>query len=199
MKQITKKTVVLFMMLSAIVACRRDVSPDITSPAYQISESEKLSIPAAIDLPANAPAGNTRVATFFAEGVQKYKAQQVAGSDPVIYQWVLLAPKADLFDVTNKKVGTHSAGPTWQLSVSDSIYGQQFAPVKSAASPDQAIDWLQLMPKTGTTPTGIFANTAYIQRIATKGGKAPSIAPVSISDTIDVKYTAIYRFSKKNP
>jgi hypothetical protein len=203
MKQIrTKKTAALVVVMSLvlIVSCTRDAVQDTTLPSYQISVSEQLGIPASVGIPENTPSGNTRAATFFAEGVQKYKAQQVAGSDPAVYQWVLLAPKANLYDANNQKVGTHTVGPTWQLSASDSIYGQQFAPAKSAASPDQSsIDWLQLMPKTGTVPTGIFANVSYIQRIATKGGKAPATAPLNINDTIDVKYTAIYRFTKKNP
>lgn len=196
-----KKFVVLPALLSIVaVACRRDKEVETKSPAHHIHESENLVIPAAIELPSNLPAGNTRVATFFAEGVQKYKAQPKAGSNPVIYEWVLVAPLANLYDATNAKVGTHTAGPTWQLSGSaDSIYGQQFSPPKSAASPDAgSIAWLQLMPKTGKAATGIFANVAYIQRIATKGGKAPIALPASATDTVDVKYTAIYRFTKKN-
>lgn len=178
-------------------ACSKE--NDNNSPAHEISESEKLPIPAAIDLPANSPNGNARVATFFAEGIQKYKAQPKAGSSPVTYEWVFVAPQADLYDATNKKAGTHSAGPTWQLyGGTDSIYGKQFSPAKSAPSPDPgSIDWLQLMQK--KAPTGVFANVEYIQRIATEGGKAPATPPTSASETIDVHYTAIYRFSKKNP
>jgi Protein of unknown function (DUF3455) len=190
------------LLLTIVTACNREKETDTNSPAHHITESESLVIPAAIDLPANLPGGNTRVATFYAEGVQKYKAQPKAGSSPVTFEWVFVAPKANLYDAGNVKIGTHSAGPTWQLlgSTTDSIYGQQFSPAKSAASPNAtSIDWLQLMPKTGKTPTGLFANVSYIQRIATKGGKAPATAPVSASDTVDVAYTAIYRFTKKNP
>jgi len=193
----------LFSITFVACSCGKDPrSPDFLSPAYHISASEKLVIPATIDLPANLPGGNSRVATFFAEGVQKYKAQQKAGSNPTTFEWVFVAPEANLYDATNTKVGTHSAGPTWQLSgaTTDSIYGQQFSPPKSAASPDPTrIDWLQLMPKTGKVPTGIFANVSYIQRIATTGGKVPATLPVSAGETIDVKYTAIYRFTKINP
>jgi len=190
------------VLLTIVAACSRDNEMDTNSPAYQISESEKLVIPAAIDLPANLPGGNTRVATFFAEGVQKYKAQPKAGSSPVTYEWVFVAPQANLYDATNKKVATHSAGPTWQLlnSVTDSIYGQALSPAKSTPSSDPtSIDWLQLMPKTGKVPTGIFENVSYIQRLATKGGKAPATLPLNANEMIDVKYTAIYRFTKKNP
>jgi hypothetical protein len=157
-------------------------------------------IPGNVELPNNLPHGNTRVATYYAEGVQKYRAQQKPGSDPVTYEWVFVAPKADLYDASNRKVGTHTAGPSWQLSGSaDSIFAQHFIPAKTAPSPDpKSIDWLLLAPKTGKTPTGIFKDVAYIQRIVTQGGKAPSILPTAVTDTIDVKYTAIYRLSKKS-
>ena len=202
---------------AAFIACERDensltnvvpgegnnataVNGNGNSPAAQIAASEGLVIPTAIELPANLPNGNTRVATFFAVGVQKYKAQLIAGSNPAAYQWVFVAPQADLYDATNAKVGTHSAGPTWQLSVIDSIYGQQYSPPKTAPSQDPAsIDWLLLQPKTGTTPKGIFADVDYIQRIATKGGKAPVTPPATATQTVEVKYKAVYRFTKINP
>jgi hypothetical protein len=196
----SKLYLMLALLITGFFACDdKDILH--TKPSQHISESENLAIPDEIDLPSNLPGGNTRVATFYAVGVQKYKARQKAGSDPVVYEWVFVAPAAVLYDVTNAKVGTHSAGPTWQLSGSttDSIYAQQFAPPRTVASPDQSsIDWLLLMPKVGKTPTGLFTDVSYIQRIATKGGKAPATAPVSLTDTIDVYYTAVYRFTKKN-
>jgi hypothetical protein len=190
------------LLITAAVACTRDKGTDTNLPAYHISESEKLVIPAAVDLPPNLPGGNTRVATYYAEGIQKYRGQQVTGSNPATFEWVFVAPEANLYDATNKKIGTHTAGPTWQLSgvTTDSIYGQQFSPARFVASPQpNSIDWLQLMPKTGKAPTGIFASVSYVQRIATSGGKPPARLPVSAGEIIDVKYTAIYRFTKKNP
>jgi Protein of unknown function (DUF3455) len=193
-------TGMLAIFSTIITACSHDIETNTNTPAYQINQSEQLSMPAAIELPANLPGGNTRVATYFAEGVQKYKAQAKAGSDPVSYEWVFVAPQADLYDATNRKIGTHSAGPTWQLiGTTDSIHAQQFSPARVAPSPDvQSIDWLQLMPRTGKIASGVFANTSYIQRIATKGGKAPARLPVSANETVEVKYTAVYRFTKKN-
>lgn len=167
-------------------------------PALHIQKSEKLEIPASVALPAN-PNGNSRVATFYAEGVQKYRAQVVAGTDPAVYVWAFVGPQADLYDITNAKVGTHSPGPTWQLSVNDSIYAQAFFPPRTAPSSDpSSIDWLLLMPKVGKTPTGIFADVDYVQRIATVGGKAPTTPPTSATETVEVAYTAVYRFSKSN-
>ena len=189
----------VFILLSiSAIACTHEDDVDHT-PAWHISQSEKLSIPTAVEIPANHPDGNTRVATYYAEGVQKYKAQQKPGSSPATYEWVFVAPDALLYDITNKKKGTHGAGPFWSVSVADSIFGQHFTPVRSAPAHDAlSVDWLLLMPKNGTTPTGIFSNVDYIQRIATVGGKAPSQLPVNSTQTIEVKYTAIYRFTKKN-
>ena len=169
------------------------------SPAAHITASENLTIPATVAVPENLPNGNTRVATYYAVGVQKYKARIKAGSDPVAYEWVFVAPQADLYDITNANVGTHGAGPFWEISPADSIFAQHFTPARTAPSPDpESIDWLLLMPKVGTTPTGIFADVDYIQRIATKGGKAPLAPPTSLTQTADVKYKTVYRFTKIN-
>src|SRR5262249_2717581 len=138
------------ILTASFIACEHDKDVIDNSPAHFIAESEKRVIPAEVDLPSNQPDGNIRVATFFADGVQKYKAQAKAGSSPVTYEWVFVAPQADLFDITNAKVGKHGAGPYWTLSTVDSVYAQAFSPAKTAPSPDGAnIDWLLLMPKTG--------------------------------------------------
>jgi hypothetical protein len=182
---------------AVLTGCKKDKEVvDMNSPAYKISESEKLTIPAAVDLPAN-PGGYSRVATFYAEGVQKYKAQAKAGS-PGVYQWVLVAPDAKLY-VSNTMVGTHGAGPFWEVSATDSVFAQPFTPARTAPSPDaNSIDWLLLMPKAGKISTGLFSSVSYIQRIATVGGKAPAAAPTSDAETAEVRYTAIYRFTKTN-
>jgi len=208
---------IVFLFATAFIGCNKDVvlknsndelqaasasssfEANGNSPAAHISASENLAIPASVSVPENLPNGNSRVATYYAIGVQKYKARIKAGSYPVAYEWIFVAPQADLYDVTNAKVGTHGAGPFWQISPLDSIFAQQFNPARTSPSEDpESIDWLLLMPKTGTAPTGIFADVDYIQRIATKGGKAPLTPPANLSETIDVKYKAVYRFTRIN-
>jgi hypothetical protein len=133
------KTILLSLCMGvlSLTACKKEKDTIITdAPSQRILESETLEIPAAVDLPANLPSGNKRVVTYFARGVQKYKAQVKAGSFPVTYEWVFVAPQADLYDASNNKVGTHSAGPTWQLSATDSIYGQHFTPAKTSPGTD---------------------------------------------------------------
>lgn len=202
-KFIQKTLLAVSLLLATLAGCKKENAADTHSPAYHINQSEGLFIPATVDLPANLPNGNSRVATYYAEGVQKYKAQLKPGSTTE-YEWVFVAPQAELYDASNTKTGTHGAGPFWQIphpqvGINDSIFGQQFNPIKSATPDANSIPWLLLMPKTGKTATGIFTHVAYIQRIATTGGKAPATAPVSITDTADVFYTAVYRFTRKNP
>jgi|SRR5215204_4002847 len=215
---VKKQLMIVLLFATAVIGCNKDVvfknsndelqtastgsslEANGNSPSAHIIASENLTIPAIVSVPKNLPYGNTRVATYYAVGVQKYKARIKAGSDPVSYEWVFVAPQADLYDIINAKVGTHGAGPFWSTSPLDSIFGQQFSPARSAPSPDpESIDWLLLMPKIGTTPTGIFSDVDYIQRIATKGGKAPLTPPSDINETIDVKYKTVYRFTKINP
>jgi hypothetical protein len=188
-------------LIAAIVltvsACGKDSVEETNTPAFIIAQSENVTIPQSITLPDNSPNMNKRVATYYAEGVQKYKAQVKAGSSPVAYEWVFVAPSAVLYDNTNKVIGTHTAGPSWQLTGgNDSLFAQAFSPAKTSPSElPNTIDWLLLMTKVGKTPTGFFANVAYVQRIVTVGGKAPATPPTSANDTVDVPYTAVYRFS----
>lgn len=186
------------LLLLLLTSCAKEHTHTMV-PADFIRQSEALNIPAAVALPSNAPYGNTRLATFYAVGVQKYKARQKAGSEQGQYEWVLAGPKADLYDESNSIVGMHAAGPYWKLFLGGIIEGAPFDPARSAPGTDaNSIDWLLLQPKPGTFSSGIFQKTDYIQRIATTGGKAPAAAPLSLTDTVDVPYTAVYRFSRKN-
>ncbi len=187
---------IVFLCVS-FAACTKKDHPDFPA-AGEIAASEQLVSPAAVAVPANLPVGNTRSATFFATGVQKYKARAKEGT-PDAFEWVFVAPEAVLYNADNVNIGTHGVGPFWKLVTNDSIYAQPYTPAKTVPSPDaNSIDWLLLMPKAGSTPKGIFAGVDYIQRIATKGGKAPATAPVSINDAATVPYTAVYRFTKQN-
>jgi hypothetical protein len=187
---------VMPLLTLLVMSCGKDLEPgnpvDPSLPSWQIAQSEQLQLPQHISVN-----GSTRVATYFAKGVQLYKAQVKAGSSPASYEWVFVAPQAELFGSDNKKKGTHGAGPFWEISPGDSVFAQHFSPAKTASVPGgYSIDWLLLQPKTGKTATGIFAQVQYIQRIATTGGKAPAQLPQNGNETAAVPYTAVYRFSK---
>jgi hypothetical protein len=190
--------VVILFLISLLPACTDHIDPENSTPADEIKAIETLKLPAELVLP-DQPNGYTVAPVYFAKGVQKYKAQIKAGSNPETYEWAFVAPEADLYDIHNAKIGMHFAGPSWKITASsDLIMSQAFSPVKAVNVATQSIDWLLLMVKSGTTPTGIFENVDYIHRLKTKGGQAPSTPPTSLSQTADVPYTAVYVFSKIN-
>lgn len=187
------------LLLGFFNACNDHDAPQPLTPADHIRASESLAMPGAFALPSD-PKGYERVATYFAVGVQKYKAQVKPGASPVQYEWVFVAPEADLYDAFNAKVGTHFAGPTWKVTATGhTIMGQAFSPAKTFSNDPQSIDWLLLSNKAGQEPTGIFQGVGYIFRIATTGGRMPATPPADASATADVPYTAIYRFVKRIP
>lgn len=123
------------------------------------------STPPAIALP-----GERRVVLkAFAKGVQIY-ACKPAASAPTVFEWTLQAPDANLFDESGQRIGSHFAGPTWQLTDGSKVVGKLR---NKADSPDAtAIPWLLLDAKPAES-TGVLREVAYIQRVETSGGKAP--------------------------
>lgn len=187
----------LLLLILAFSCKKKDAS--VTTPADYIKQSESISIPSAITLPVNEPNGNTTVISLFAKGVQKYKTRQKANAQTGVYEWYLSGPKADLYNESNSIIGMHGVGPYWTIFPGSIVEGEAFDPVRSATSNDAgSIDWLLLKRKQGTTPSGVFQNVDYIQRIATRAGKAPAADPLYLTDTVDMPYTAVYRFSRKN-
>src|SRR5215203_586823 len=119
-------TYILFLAASVILFANTSCTKQEVferPPAYHITQSEQLEIPATVALTENST-GYTRVATFYAVGVQKYKAQIKAGSFPESYEWIFVAPLAELYDISNKHVGLHGAGPFWTTGITDSIFAQ---------------------------------------------------------------------------
>ncbi|OJV14955.1 MAG: hypothetical protein BGO21_20025 [Dyadobacter sp. 50-39] len=185
----------LLILTGLLSACSDYETPKpILKPADYIALSENLTMPGTFALPPNA-GGYERAATYYAVGVQKYRAQVKDGPGPVQYQWVFAGPEADLYDASNAKIGSHYAGPTWKLTAPGHlIAGQAFSPARTFSKNPDSIDWLLLGNKTGQEPTGTFQGVTFIFRIATTGGKAPATQPADPAATADVPYTAVYRF-----
>jgi hypothetical protein len=116
-----------------------------------------------------APVGEEVILVAHARGTQIYVCRP--GADQK-YAWVLKAPEADLTDATGKKIGHHSAGPTWTHAdgseVKAKVIAKQDAPKVEAPNP-QAIPWL-LLTATSHSGEGIFSRVTSIQRIHTEGG-----------------------------
>jgi hypothetical protein len=129
--------------------------------------------------------------TLGAKGVQIYECRANAEGK---LAWAFVAPEADLFDRSGAKVGTHYAGPTWEMADGSKIVGT----VKSRADAPQAgaIPWLLLVAKS-TGGAGKLAATTSVQRVNTAGGSAPAAGCVAAADAGKrerVAYTADYHY-----
>jgi hypothetical protein len=129
------------------------------------------------------PAGNKVHFHGFGVGVQIYTWN---GSS-----WGAAVPEAILFHGEGI-VTIHFAGPTWMSNSGSKVVGA--LPPKAAVTVDPgAIPWLLLSAKNPEGP-GIFANTTYIQRVNTTGGKAPTADGAFVGQVARVPYTADYFF-----
>ena len=116
-----------------------------------------------------------------------------ANVNGALFGYTLLAPDAVLTDDTGKEVGHHFIGPTWQWNDESKITGKL---VISARSPDpQAISWL-LLSTVDHTATGALGKVTSIQRINTKGGKAPASGcdAAHVNRESRIPYSADYVF-----
>jgi hypothetical protein len=107
--------------------------------------------------------------------------------------WMLKSPEAQLFDKDGKAFGKHFAGPAWEASDGSRVVGKAAA---NAPSPDaDAIPWL-LVKVVSRSGEGVLAQVTSIQRINTKGGKAPASGcdAAHAGQEVRVPYSADYRF-----
>jgi hypothetical protein len=137
------------------------------------------------------PDGMTLAQRAEGRGVQTYVCEGVADT-PGRYAWRLLAPDATLTDADGKRIGRHFAGPTWQGVDGGQVVGQAKA---KSPSPDGAIDWLLVEAKSNSGP-GLFGRVRYVQRLATKGGLAPTrpCTGDNLGDQVRTPYSAEYDF-----
>jgi uncharacterized protein DUF3455 len=138
------------------------------------------------------PEGQALVAEAHAKGFQVYTCKNAGGK----YNWTLKGPDAELLDKAGKNVGRHFAGPTWEWSDKSQVTGKMIA---SAPSPDaDSIAWL-LLAATGHSGEGILSKVTNIQRLNTKGGRAPAGGCDAAHESQETRaaYTADYFFYGK--
>jgi hypothetical protein len=128
--------------------------------AFVISGQERLpsSLPAALRVPGD----RTFLFQAHGAGVQIYTCKD---------SWTLKAPDAQLLGIDGTPLGRHFAGPTWESKDGSRVAGKAIA---NSPSPDPAaVPWL-LIDATRHEGTGKMAAVVTIQRLNTKGGKAPA-------------------------
>jgi hypothetical protein len=135
------------------------------------------------------PAGEQLFLQVHAKGDQVYTCK----SEPAQYSWTLKAPDAQLFDKDGKAFGKHFVGPSWEANDGSRVTGKAAA---NAPSPDaDSIPWL-LVNVVNHEGTGVLSRATSIQRINTKGGKAPPSGcdAAHAGQEVRVPYSADYLF-----
>jgi len=111
------------------------------------------------------------------------------------YEWFFVGPDAKLMDRSGKQVGKYFGPPaTWENMDGSKVTATQVAvsPAGDGNIPSQLV---KANPAMGS---GAMTGTTYIQRVATKGGVAPSMAcgAGNVGAKQVVKYQADYIFYK---
>lgn len=135
------------------------------------------------------PANESLLLQVHARGDQIYKCK----ADGAQFAWTLEAPDAQLFDKSGKAFGKHFAGPSWEANDGSHITGKAVA---NAPSPDsESVSWL-LVSVVSHNGEGVLARVTSIQRVNTKGGKAPASGcdAAHVNQESRVPYSADYVF-----
>lgn len=154
------------------------------------------SVQPAADVPENLkPAANESLATIAAaKGVQIYECR--ASKDrPGEYEWMFVAPEAELFDASGtKKIGKHYAGPHWESADGSRIVGYSVKE-RADAPREGSIPWLLLAAKSDG-PEGSLSKVTSVQRLHTVGGVAPrgGCFQAEAGTQLRIGYTADYYF-----
>jgi hypothetical protein len=135
------------------------------------------------------PANEQLLLRVHAKGDQVYTCK----ADGAQFTWALKAPDAQLFDKDGKPFGKHFAGPSWEANDGSRVTGKAIA---NAPSPDaDSIPWL-LVNILSHDGSGVLSRATTIQRLNTKGGKAPSSGcdASHVGREVRVPYSADYLF-----
>ena len=123
-----------------------------------------------------------------AKGDQIYTCK----GDGTQFTWTLKAPDAKLFDKDGKPFGKHFAGPSWEANDGSRVTGKAVA--NTSPDPD-SIPWL-LIKVISHDGSGVLSPASSIQRLNTKGGKAPASGcdASHVGQEVRVPYSADYFF-----
>ena len=167
-------------------------TPELAAAALLAAASAAISFsPAAQQLPQQLqpPANEQLLLQVHAKGNQIY----ICKSDAAQFTWTLKAPDAQLFDKDGKSFGKHFAGPSWEANDGSRVTGKAVA---NAPSPDaDSIPWL-LVNVISHDGSGVLSRATTIQRLNTKGGKAPATGcdASHLGQELRVPYSADYLF-----
>jgi Protein of unknown function (DUF3455) len=159
---------------------------------WQNAPSGDSSRPLMPDPTLEPPRSVAPVLTLYGQGVQRYVCKEKDKS-PGTFEWSLKEPQAKLFDRQDREVGSHFAGPAWQLADGSKAVKKKVLATFPALQSD-GVPWL--LVEIESSGQGQLAGTKYVQRIDTVGGAAPLTGCDSAhaGATQDVEYRATYVF-----
>jgi hypothetical protein len=170
----------------------RNITRGFAAAALLLAASAVLSFTAAaqqVPQQIQPPATEHLLLQVHAKGDQVYTCK----GDAAQFIWTLKAPDAQLFDKDGKSFGKHFAGPSWEASDGSRVTGKAVA---NAPSPDaDSIPWL-LVNIVSHEGSGVLSDATTIQRLNTKGGKAPASGcdASHVGKEVRVPYSADYLF-----
>jgi len=151
-----KNTLLLVGLTALVSACA-------TTPAPMMVDN--MSLPDAV----RAPAGTSQKMWTVGRGELTYECREkkdMAGQ----FEWGFVGPVATLYGVDQKIVGKYYAGPTWESADGSKVTGKQVATAPGGAGNIP----LQLVKADPAMGSGSMQGVAYVQRLNTRGGMAPS-------------------------
>jgi hypothetical protein len=159
---------------------------------WRVAPTGELARPMMPDRSLDPPANEVPVLLAYGQGVQRYvckEKEQAKGS----FEWALKEPQAKLADAAGHQIGSHSAGPSWQLADGSKAVRKKLVASVPALATD-AVPWLLLA--IDSSGKGALAGTEYVQRVDTVGGVAPATGcdAAHAGATQDVEYRATYVF-----
>lgn len=101
-------------------------------------------------------------------------------------------PIAGLFTSRGIPAAIHGKGPFWANFDGSHVDGSAAVSLPSP-DPTKNVPWLKLVGTPTPNTTGVFSNVAFIQRIDTRGGVAPT-GTCTAPNTAAIDYTANYIF-----
>ena len=142
--------------------------------------------------PVQVPAGHKVAMETVGTGQITYECRAKANMASE-FEWVFVGPDAKLMDRSGKQVGKYYGPPaTWENMDGSKVTATQVAvaPAMAGSIPYQLV---KANPAMGN---GMMTGTTYIQRVATRGGVAPtdSCGAASMGAKQVVQYQADYIF-----
>ncbi len=144
--------------------------------------------------PVKVPAGHAVALETVGTGRITYECRTKAGM-PGQHEWFFVGPDARLLDRGGKELGRYFGPPaTWESRDGSKVTATQVAVAPNGAG---NIPY-QLVKANPAMGMGAMQGVSYIQRAATQGGVAPSMAcgPANVGEQRIVQYQADYIFYK---